>query len=211
LNLRNGIQGLVDNQQCTVSLAPLTKVVRRHVAMSPPLPLLTEPSQSHNVRHANPLHPHKLQEAVGQIVFSSLQVLSTAAAAALLPRHAQAVVGDSVSRSSTMIRDGKAEGWLKLPTEALLPWALLNHVAFNRVVPGVAVGRGGALLASRDLSDGNDDEDGTLMTVPGDLILSLEHVLEHAKVDKDFREVLDSLGDFGRVGLILLFPLSLSV
>ena len=115
--------------------------------------------------------------------------------------------GGGVSKPSTMIRDGKAAGWLKLPTEALLPWALLNDVAFKRVHPGVAVGRGGALLASQDIRDGKDNEDSTLMTVPGELILSLERVLEHAKVDKDFRELLASLGDFGMVGLQLTISL----
>lgn len=103
-----------------------------------------------------------------------------------------------------MIRNGKASGWLQLPAEALLPWASLNDVAFKRVEPGIAVGRGGALLASQDLPDDSDAEDPEpLMIVPRDLILSLERVLEHAKVDKDFREVVDSMGEFGRVGSFL--------
>ena len=97
-----------------------------------------------------------------------------------------------------MIRDGKAAGWLKLPPEALLPWAMLNDVSFKSVVPGVSVGKGGALLASNALP--GDDEQGKLMNVPHDLILSLDRMLEHAKVDKDFREVLEAVGDFGRVG-----------
>ena len=99
-----------------------------------------------------------------------------------------------------MIRRGKAEGWLQLPPEALLPWAMLNDVSFDRTVPGFAPGRGGALLAKEDL-DANEDMSNVLLTVPRDLILSLERVQEHAKVDKDFREVLESLGDFGRVGV----------
>lgn len=99
-----------------------------------------------------------------------------------------------------MIRRGKAEGWLQLPSEALLPWAMLNDVAFDRTVPGRADGRGGALLAKEDLNADNEEESRLLITVPRDLILSLERVQEHAKVDKDFREVLESLGDFGRVG-----------
>lgn len=103
-----------------------------------------------------------------------------------------------------MIRDGKAEGWLQLPPEALSPWAMLNDVDFKRVVPGAAVGKGGALLAKQDLRGDDGGEGRILMTVPRDLILSLERVLEHAKVDADFREVLASLGDFGRVGRIHL-------
>jgi len=106
-----------------------------------------------------------------------------------------------------MIRDGKAAGWLQLPHEALLPWAMLNDVAFHHVVPGVAVGKGAALLASKDSST-DDAPDGLvpLLTVPSDLILSRERVLEHAKVDEDFRGLLDQMGDFGRVGHQALPP-----
>lgn len=97
-----------------------------------------------------------------------------------------------------MIRRGKAENWLKLPSEAFLPWAVHNEVTFNRAVPGATPGRGGALLAKESL-DGNSDSSRTLLKVPKDLNLSLERVQEQAKVDKDLREVLESLGDFGRV------------
>lgn len=98
-----------------------------------------------------------------------------------------------------MIRRGKAEGWLQLPPQALLPWAMLNDVSFERAIPGVVKGRGNALLAKEDL-DASKDDTNVLVTVPRDLILSLERVREYAKVDRDFREVLDSLNDFGRVG-----------
>lgn len=97
-----------------------------------------------------------------------------------------------------MIRAGKAAGWLQLPSEAVLPWAMLNEVNFRQVVPGQAVGKGGALLAKHSLPGAS--KDGELMSVPHDLILSLERVLDHAKADKDFREVLEALGEFGRVG-----------
>ena len=101
-----------------------------------------------------------------------------------------------------MIRRGRAAGWLQLPPEALVPWAKLNDVAFTHLDPGVIAGRGAALVARTCLPDAENAGDGSqvLMTVPRDLILSLERVQEHAKVDKDFREVLESLGDFGRVG-----------
>ena len=99
-----------------------------------------------------------------------------------------------------MIRAGKAAGWLQLPSEAVLPWAMLNEVDFKQVVPGQAVGKGGALLAKH--SSPGVSKDGELMSVPHDLILSLERVLDHAKADKDFRAVLEALGEFGRVGHI---------
>ncbi|KAI7180667.1 SET domain-containing protein [Hortaea werneckii] len=106
-----------------------------------------------------------------------------------------------------MIRAGKAAGWLQLPSEAVLPWAMLNEVDFRQVVPGQAVGKGGALLAKHSLPGAS--KDGELMSVPHDLILSLERVLEHTKADKDFREVLEALGEFGRTprGAILAFLL----
>jgi len=97
-----------------------------------------------------------------------------------------------------MISEGKAAGWLQLPTEAFLPWAKLNDIAFDHALPGVSMGKGGALLASNEVNS-NGGTPQALMTVPRSLILSLERVMEHAKVDKDFREVLESLGEFGRV------------
>lgn len=99
-----------------------------------------------------------------------------------------------------MIRRGKTQGWLQLPPQALLPWAMLNEVSFNNVIPGTTADKGGGLLAKDDLNSG-DDASRLLLTVPRDLILSLERVQQHAKVDKDFREVLESLKDFGTVGL----------
>ena len=98
-----------------------------------------------------------------------------------------------------MIRQGKAAGWLQLPPEALLPWAELNDVNFERVIPGIAVGKGGALLAKERTSSPEGEGLLPLMTVSRDLILSLERVQEHAKVDRDLREVLESLGEFGTV------------
>lgn len=101
-----------------------------------------------------------------------------------------------------MIRRGKKEGWLALPQDAFLPWAMLNEVTFNRTVPGIVPGRGGALLAKENLN-ADGDKSNVLLTVPKDLIISLERVQDHAKVDKDFRELLESLRDFGRVGVSL--------
>lgn len=108
-----------------------------------------------------------------------------------------------------MIRRGKTEGWLQLPLEAILPWAMLNNVSFDRTLPGTVAGSGGALLAKSAL-DGNTDSSSVLLTVPRDLILSLNRVQEHAKTDRDFREVLESLGDFGRVGVMAAFAIVLS-
>lgn len=87
-----------------------------------------------------------------------------------------------------------------MPPEAFRPWALLNGVAFHEVKTGAIEGRGSALLASKAVTNSAEGAE-CLLTVPKDLILSQERVMEHAKADRDFREVLESLGDFGRVGL----------
>lgn len=98
-----------------------------------------------------------------------------------------------------MLRQGKSQGWLSLPPEAFKPWAHLNGVRFHEVTPGRMAGRGSALLASKAVKNSSEGAE-CLLTVPKDLILSQEQVMEQAKVDRDFRELLESLGDFGRVG-----------
>lgn len=103
-----------------------------------------------------------------------------------------------------MLRRGKTQGWLTLPSEAFIPWAHLNGVRFHHVKPGHIAGRGSALLASKTVTNSAEGAE-CLLTVPRDLILSLEQILEQAKVDRDFRELLESLGDFGRVGAYLPF------
>lgn len=98
-----------------------------------------------------------------------------------------------------MIRDGKAAGWLQLDPAAFNEWTSLNDIRYHKTYPGSIPGRGGALLAAESLNAANDQSN-LLLTVPTDLILSLEQCQEHAKVDKDYRQLLDALGDFGRVG-----------
>lgn len=112
-----------------------------------------------------------------------------------------AVRGSSVANyhAPRMIRRDKQEGWLQLQPEAFVAWTSLNSVSFGRVAPGNVDSRGGALLATEVL-DADHDQSSVLLTVPRDLILSIERVQEHAKVDRDYRELLESLGDFGRVG-----------
>lgn len=99
-----------------------------------------------------------------------------------------------------MIRDGKIQGWLSLPVDTLPVWATLNDVSFEGVSIGPLPGkedRGSTVIAKRSLKGGHEPP---LMTIPRDLILSLERIHQHAKSDSDFRAVLDGLDDFGRVG-----------
>jgi len=104
-----------------------------------------------------------------------------------------------------MIIEGKTEGWLHLPIDTLPTWAAFNNVLFHRIKVGPQKGRedrGSTVVARQSLSGGDESP---LMTVPKDLILSLERVQEHAKSDSDFRKLLEGLGEFGRVGTISLF------
>jgi hypothetical protein len=101
-----------------------------------------------------------------------------------------------------MIRDGKQQGWLSLPVDTLPVWAAFNSVAFNGVNIGPLPGKedhGSTVIAKRSLKGGHEPP---LMTIPRDLILSLDRIHEHAKSDSDFRAVLDGLDEFGRVGLL---------
>ena len=102
--------------------------------------------------------------------------------------------------SAAMIRDGKSQGWLSLPVDTLPVWAALNDVSFDGVSIGPLPGkedRGSTVIAKRHLKGGHEPP---LMTIPRDLILSLERIHQHAKSDSDFRAVLDGLDEFGRVG-----------
>lgn len=116
--------------------------------------------------------------------------------------------------SASMIRDGKLHGWLSLPVHTLPAWASLNDVSFDGVAIGPLPGkedRGSTVIAKRHLKGGHEPP---LMTIPRDLILSLERIHQHAKSDSDFRAVLDGLDEFGRVGnsayLFLRFTSNLS-
>lgn len=102
-----------------------------------------------------------------------------------------------------MIREGKRDGWLTLPIDALQPWALLHGVQLNatRFLPSDPGGVKGAGLYASAPAIAADEHDTPLLTVPRDLILSKERVELHAKVDSDLRAVLDSLGEFGKVSL----------
>ena len=107
-----------------------------------------------------------------------------------------------------MIRRGRSEGWLKLSTSALRPWAEFNDVRFNAVSVGPLPGfehRGSTVIAERDLVGSNEEP---LMIIPRDLVISLEAVRVHAKSDQHLREVLDALDDFGRVSADCFSPLA---
>ena len=94
----------------------------------------------------------------------------------------------------------------KLPIEQLQAWAILNGVRFN----GTTVradddsnddSKGAGLFAVADIEN-DHDQDGTVLHVPHDLVLSKELVGDYARSDLHLREVLEAVGEFGRVGAI---------
>jgi uncharacterized membrane protein YidH (DUF202 family) len=93
-----------------------------------------------------------------------------------------------------------------LPIEALPAWQRLNGI----VATGVAfqklgsdehgADKGSAIVATEAKSSSeNDAIPQILLQIPADLVLSLETVHNHAKSDRYLRDVLEAIGDFGRV------------
>lgn len=98
-----------------------------------------------------------------------------------------------------MIRRGKAEGWLQLPITALPAWAALNGVKFQHVavesVPDHQERGSGIIAKASPLNPSW----GSLLEVPGELVLSLETVERQSRFDPHLKEVLDAVGDFSKV------------
>ncbi|KAF2126801.1 SET domain-containing protein [Dothidotthia symphoricarpi CBS 119687] len=108
-----------------------------------------------------------------------------------------------------MIRRGRTEGWLKQPIEALPRWAAFHGVSFEGIRIGPLPGfenRGSTVIADRELEGGKVEP---LLVVPRDLIISRQNIEVLAKADRNLREVLDVLGDFGTTtrGAVLMFLL----
>lgn len=99
-----------------------------------------------------------------------------------------------------LIQTGKAEGWLHLDADSVKTWATTSGIRFSNALPKVIPGRGIGLVADRSLSTRERGKPWEVLTVAEDLVLSVEAVKKHALFDKDFREVYDSLGEFGKVG-----------
>lgn len=98
-----------------------------------------------------------------------------------------------------MIKRGRIEGWLRQPVDALPTWANFHGVAFNHVKIGPLPGfetRGSTVIADRELKGGEAEP---LLIVPRELIVSQQNIDVIAKSDHHLRELLESLGDFGRV------------
>jgi len=82
------------------------------------------------------------------------------------------------------------------PIDNLAAWARLNNVELNGVkASSLPRDRGSGLVAKTDVASSG----ALLMTIPQELILSLENVWIYAKSDKDLLHVLEAVGDFSRV------------
>ncbi|EEQ91744.1 SET domain-containing protein [Blastomyces dermatitidis ER-3] len=105
------------------------------------------------------------------------------------------------------------------PIDALAAWARLNSVQFHGVEvtqlqTEAGVDKGCSVVATAKKSAPEFDpetpaEPEILMTIPSDLVLSLELVETCAKADRRLKEILDAMGEFARTarGAILIFLL----
>jgi hypothetical protein len=124
---------------------------------------------------------------------SSLLVCSSSQYTALV------VIRCSEKSLAAMIRRGRAEGWLRQPIDVLPRWASFHGVEFNHVKIGPLPGyesRGSTVIADQKLVGGSVEP---LIIVPKELIVSRRNIKLFSKSDHHLREVLEALGDFGRV------------
>lgn len=83
----------------------------------------------------------------------------------------------------------------QLPIEAFPAWALLNNVNFISAEIRNIEGKGLGLVAKDDITDaGHDTSSTAILRIPRDLILSAEAVEEYAKVDQNFKQLLEVAG-----------------
>ena len=101
-----------------------------------------------------------------------------------------------------------------LPIETLSAWTRLNGISidgvtFRKLRTEEGIDKGCAIVATGEKgnqsSETGESDAEALLRVPSDLILSLRLVENHAKSDRYLREVLDAVGDFGRVCPCLSF------
>lgn len=93
-----------------------------------------------------------------------------------------------------------------LPLETLPAWQRLNGIVLSGIAfqklgsdeHGADKGSGIVATESKSSSE-NDTKPEILLQIPFDLILSLETVQNHAKSDRYLRDVLEAIGEFGRV------------
>ncbi|GFP56274.1 SET domain-containing protein 8 [Trichoderma asperellum] len=84
----------------------------------------------------------------------------------------------------------------QLPIEALPAWALLNDVEFTSAEVRSIDGKGLGLVAKNNIPGVSDDASNTaaIIRIPRELVLSAEAVEAYAKVDQNFRQLLEVAG-----------------
>jgi hypothetical protein len=97
-----------------------------------------------------------------------------------------------------LVQQGKAEGWLQADTATIRSWLRHSGVKFGAIEPKIIDGRGTALVASEDLQAFSPASQ-EILTIPKEMVLSIETVHSHALLDQDLKQVVESLGDWGRV------------
>ncbi|EHK26327.1 uncharacterized protein TRIVIDRAFT_35595 [Trichoderma virens Gv29-8] len=98
----------------------------------------------------------------------------------------------------------------QLPIEAFPAWALLNNVDFASAEIRNIDGKGLGLVAKHDITEAGRDASSSpaIVRIPRDLVLSAEAVEEYAKVDQNFKQLLEVAGRQSTRGDILLYLLT---
>ncbi|KAL7922571.1 hypothetical protein ACQKWADRAFT_291797 [Trichoderma austrokoningii] len=98
----------------------------------------------------------------------------------------------------------------QLPIEAFPAWALLNDVEFKSAEVRSIQGKGFGLVAKNDIPGVSDGTSSTeaIIRIPRDLVLSAEAVEAYAKVDQNFRQLLEVARHQSTRGDILLYLLT---
>lgn len=90
-----------------------------------------------------------------------------------------------------------------IPIKKLEPWCQLNGLTLHgvrissNIVSEDGISKGGGLLSAVT----HESED-VLLSIPQDLILNREAVLQCAKVDKHLRQLVETMEDWVQVGTI---------
>jgi hypothetical protein len=82
----------------------------------------------------------------------------------------------------------------QLPIEAFPAWALLNDVEFKSAEVRSIEGKGFGLVATTDIPGSDNSSTAAVIRIPRDLVLSAEAVEAYAKVDQNFRQLLEVAG-----------------
>ncbi|VBB75253.1 Putative protein similar to of SET8 of Schizosaccharomyces pombe [Podospora comata] len=97
---------------------------------------------------------------------------------------------------------------MALPIQDLPAWARLNDVSFDNVEVTTTVDKGYGVFSQKDLAAPEGTvETPQLLAVPHDLILNSLAVEEHAKEDKEFKQLLEAVGHHPPRVNVLLFLL----